>query len=432
MKLFRYTVQMGLIIFLTNIAANAQSVAITNDASQPDPSAMLDIKSTNRGLLVPRMTLAQRNLIANPATGLMIYQTDVSAGYYYHNGMGWIALASGGALNYWSVNGSNIFNNNGGNVGIGTNNPGTALHVKRDNEAMRVEGVLPFISFYNSSGVYRGFVWQGPDDDMSIGTSAGNTQSAFRVYNNAQVNFAVNYDGRTDIGGTAPALRFNFGATLSGDLKVNNLDFEIAAHKTTLNGTAGNLILQKPGAELSDFKAGNVGIGIGAPAFKLQVEANGFGIIQSSAGTKAGFYVAAGGGWVATQTYDPLYFCTGLLNGNNVAQMMIATNGNVGIGTLNPTYKLSVNGNVRSKEVVVESGWADYVFENTYKLKSLQEVESFILQHKHLPNIPSAKEIEANGLHLGEVQKKMMEKIEELTLYIIELKKEIDLIKAKE
>ena len=111
--------------------------------------------------------------------------------------------------------------------------------------------------------------------------------------------------------------------------------------------------------------------------------------------------------------------------------MVIANNGNVGIGTANPTYKLSVNGNVRSKEVVVESAWADYVFEKDYQLTSLKETEEFILANKHLPGIPSAKEIQENGLALGDVQKKMMGKIEELTLHLIALEKELALVKNK-
>ena len=102
----------------------------------------------------------------------------------------------------------------------------------------------------------------------------------------------------------------------------------------------------------------------------------------------------------------------------------------VGINTGNTAgYMLAVNGKIRSTEMVVESGWADYVFDKNYKLRTLDEVEAFIEKNKHLPNIPSAKEISEKGLHLGDVQKRMMEKIEELTLYIIELKKEIDLIK---
>ncbi len=117
---------------------------------------------------------------------------------------------------------------------------------------------------------------------------------------------------------------------------------------------------------------------------------------------------------------------------NGLSRIMIAaSNGNVGIGTDNPTYKLSVLGNIRCTEAVVETGWADYVFEKNYQLPSLNDVEKFILQNKHLPNIPSAAEIEKNGLHLGDTQKRMMEKIEELTLYIIQQQKEIDALKEK-
>ena len=103
-----------------------------------------------------------------------------------------------------------------------------------------------------------------------------------------------------------------------------------------------------------------------------------------------------------------------------------AATGNVGIGTDNPTYKLSVLGNIRSNEVVVETGWADYVFDKKYILKPLGEVEKFIRENKHLPGIPSATEIQKNGLHLGDTQKMMMEKIEELTLYMIEANKKIE------
>ncbi len=108
-------------------------------------------------------------------------------------------------------------------------------------------------------------------------------------------------------------------------------------------------------------------------------------------------------------------------------------NGPVGIGTIyiDPVYKLAVNGNIRSKEIIVESGWADYVFNKEYKLPSLYEVENFILQYNHLPNIPTAAEIEKDGLKVGELQKKMMEKIEELTLYVIAQKKENEELKKR-
>ncbi|MBC7850249.1 MAG: hypothetical protein H7Y31_10960 [Chitinophagaceae bacterium] len=113
---------------------------------------------------------------------------------------------------------------------------------------------------------------------------------------------------------------------------------------------------------------------------------------------------------------------------NNTSAVFIGSNtNNVGIGIEFPTHRLEVNGTVRTKEVIVETiNWPDYVFSRNYRLPSLAELEKFILQNKHLPNIPSAKEIEQNGLHLGDTQKKMMEKIEELSLYIIQLNKRIE------
>ena len=101
--------------------------------------------------------------------------------------------------------------------------------------------------------------------------------------------------------------------------------------------------------------------------------------------------------------------------------MTLLPNGNFGIGTINPTYPLAVNGVIRCKEVRVETNWADYVFDEKYKLPSLESVSSFIKENKHLQGIPAASDIKKNGLAVGEVQTKMMEKIEELSLYIIDL-----------
>jgi hypothetical protein len=117
---------------------------------------------------------------------------------------------------------------------------------------------------------------------------------------------------------------------------------------------------------------------------------------------------------------------------NGAAAINIDPAGNVAIGTPDPLpgYKLSVNGNMKSRELVIETvGWPDYVFNTDYKLSTLNDLEKYIQQHKHLPNIPAAAEIEEHGLPVGDIQKKMMEKIEELTLYIIELNKEIQLLK---
>lgn len=114
----------------------------------------------------------------------------------------------------------------------------------------------------------------------------------------------------------------------------------------------------------------------------------------------------------------------------NGTKMTIEMNGNVGIGTTNPgSFKLAVNGTIRAKEIKVETGWADFVFEEDYSLRSLNEVEQYIKAHKHLPDIPSAAEVEENGVQLGDISAKLLQKIEELTLYVIEQQKQIELLK---
>ena len=94
--------------------------------------------------------------------------------------------------------------------------------------------------------------------------------------------------------------------------------------------------------------------------------------------------------------------------------------GNVGIGTTNPTYKLSVNGPVRAKEVIVETGWSDYVFHPSHRLQPLNEVAAYIARNHHLPGIPSEAEVKENGVSLGEMQSRLLAKIEELTLHLIQ------------
>ena len=104
----------------------------------------------------------------------------------------------------------------------------------------------------------------------------------------------------------------------------------------------------------------------------------------------------------------------------------------IGIGTTTPSYELEVNGTIRSKEVLVESGpWPDYVFAKDYVLPTLTEVENHIKEKGHLQNIPSAEEVSKNGIQLGKMNTKLLEKIEELTLYIIDQEKRIKALENK-
>ena len=116
--------------------------------------------------------------------------------------------------------------------------------------------------------------------------------------------------------------------------------------------------------------------------------------------------------------------------------LFLNDNGNVGIGTYNPQAKLAVNGEILAKSVKVNTNsiyWPDYVFSPEYKLMELNDLKNYVEKNKHLPGIQSAKEVGEQGeVDLGEINTKLLEKIEELTLYIIDLQKQIDELKENE
>lgn len=108
-----------------------------------------------------------------------------------------------------------------------------------------------------------------------------------------------------------------------------------------------------------------------------------------------------------------------------VTDLFISPAGNVGIATTNPQYKLSVNGNIGAKDIIVtNTGWSDYVFRPGYRLRPLSEVASYIRQHRHLPDIPSEAEVKQKGVSVGVMQAKLLAKVEELTLHLIQHQEE--------
>lgn len=105
----------------------------------------------------------------------------------------------------------------------------------------------------------------------------------------------------------------------------------------------------------------------------------------------------------------------------NIRRLTIDASGNVGIGKTSPQNKLDVNGTIHSKSMLIDlNGWSDYVFKKDYRLAPLSEVEAYIDQNQHLPEIPSEQEMIKNGLDVSEMNKLLMKKVEELTLYAIE------------
>lgn len=301
----------------------AQNIGI--GTTTPHASAQLDITSSSRGFLPPRMTTTQRNAIVSPATGLTIYQTDGTSGLYYYNGAAWQQLSTGSATNYWSAFGSVIYNNNsGGNVTIG--------------------------------------------------------------------------------GGLTSLAKF----TVLGDIAIYDPQSILIFRNSTTSGNYSQIRFQEP-----------------------------FGTSQFS----------------ITHASDRLRLTNGTLISTSPA-FAIDTNGNVGIGTVNPTakfhvqstvmigsgspatgYSLSVNGRIISEEVRVvlygTADWPDYVFENGYNLKPLPELEKFISRQKHLPGIPAAGQVKKEGFDLGDMNRRLLEKIEELTLYIIQQDKKINTLQQQ-
>jgi|GEM_PF-4692381 len=107
--------------------------------------------------------------------------------------------------------------------------------------------------------------------------------------------------------------------------------------------------------------------------------------------------------------------------------LFVNANGSVSIGTTSASSKLAVNGKIRAQEIKVENAnWPDFVFTKSYALPTLRETEKHIKENGHLPGIPSAADVKMNGVDLGEMNAKLLQKIEELTLHLIELKKEVD------
>ncbi|MCG8410278.1 MAG: tail fiber protein [Bacteroidales bacterium] len=192
--------------------------------------------------------------------------------------------------------------------------------------------------------------------------------------------------------------------------------------------------------QLGDYKIeGKVGIGVPLPKTKLDVR----GCIsstgsQSQRGGLVGslnFYniyssnppvatICVKNNTLGVNPHERANIIFSTWNGDTIGiteRMRIASNGNVGIGTTDPgSYKLAVEGKIGAREVVVTTAaWADFVFDSNYDLMSLSELDAFIKENKHLPEIPTTNEVKEQGVSVGEMNAKLLQKIEELTLHTI-------------
>ncbi len=316
-----------------------------------------------------------------------------------------------------------------GNVGIGTSgDPNSKLHINAGYNAFLVNGVLGGNNYqdYQASFTFTdtGIQESGIKLNKKNGACDFNLLNAF--YNNKEL-FVIRSNGNVGIGVKTPRDLLHIAAGTNEGIYIGNRD------KLNWDGTG-----EQPGYHIrfAGYRdvAGDV---TGARISALRTNSCCSG---KSQGMELAFYVTTG---MLTNSSGDV---------NLKEAMRINDNGNIAIGKSSADYKLDVEGTIRANEIRVEDiaatnlklegniaanqitvkangNTADFVFSDSYNLKDLTEVENYIKTHKHLPDIPSAEEMEASGVNLAEMNKLLLQKVEELTLYVIDKDKEVSLLK---
>jgi|GEM_PF-2598029 len=294
---------------------NGQNMSVNADGAAPDKSAMLDVSDTARGILIPRMNMAQRNAIVDPANGLLIYQIDSDSGFYFNIGTtaapNWLRLTSQADTSIWKINSNNVYYD-GGFVGVGTDSPAGELHL-----------------FGNgSSGSGSRLVF---GDDYHLSSGRLNTYIGESGWNLNQDSDQLEYHA------------------LSG-------------HLFTLNGSAG---ISNLDTAMILTAAGRLGVGTTNPSQRMNIATTGTDNnllrLDAESGQTGFWYVTDSAYWaffsdLVGGSLIP-QGAVGIYGGHNLGvrdvRFMIDKDGNTGIGTVAPTAPLSFTNNVLNKKITL-------------------------------------------------------------------------------
>ncbi|MET1260675.1 fibronectin type III domain-containing protein [Flagellimonas sp. DF-77] len=308
-------------------------------------------------------------------------------------------------------------------VGYTENNSGGS-----DNQAPSAPTGLASTGQTNST---VGLTWSSATDNVGV--------TGYKVYQNGANVATIGNTTSYQVTGLSSATAYTFSVTAldaAGNESASSTTINVTTDSGSSGGggSSGSTVWAESGSNAIYYSSGNVGIGTSNPIRKLEVFDNNATLARFSGGhsgiqgiqveRQSGdhirlvtSYTGFGGG---LESSSKLRFA---VSGNtiNSPSMVLDQSGNLGIGTQNiEGWKLAVGGSIRAEEIKVETGWADYVFEADYELRTLAELAAYIETHGHLPNIPSADEVAANGIKLGDMNRLLLEKIEELTLYMLQ------------
>lgn len=334
-----------------------------------------------------------------------------------------------------TAGGNSIFN---GNVGIGVTNPTQKLEIRGSSGSPATTGV-------NQSGI----VSISSNDTYSTLNLGNNLLSpyGFWLQSGGRNDLSVNYPmilnpngGNVGIGINAPteklSILHNGANTPFGAMGIDVTSFSTAANAADSYyfrvrdiGAGNNIPFIIKGS-------GAVGIGTTTPSASLDVNGmvRSIGVNVPTSGIGAEMYINNGiayfGGYNRSGGGTAIDVNVGFTN-----QLFLKNNGNIGIGTstLPAGYKLAIAGDMIAERVVVklQANWPDYVFKTGYALRPLSEVENFVRANNHLPDVPSEAEVKAKGIDMEQMNATLLKKVEELTLYMIELQKQNDVLKKR-